>query len=153
MTLGYTRAFFTLPLLSRSLYHFSAPPTWKHISSGSYQFTDLQLESEFSPPSLLTLEYGTACIVFLKEEQRWRPSQLDRSHTESELEVLPDSDAPAQAAGTGEKNRRRKRQAAPSVLADGLAGSTRMVGALDHAQALLAGVVRAATTWSAPRFA
>ena len=70
-----------------------------------------------------------------------------------ELEVLSDSDVPAEMAGTGEKNQRGKRQAATNVLADDPTGSTRVVGALDHAQALLASVVRAAPTLSAPMLA
>ena len=70
-----------------------------------------------------------------------------------EPEVLPEPDVPTEAAGTGGKNQRGKRQAATGVLAHGPAGSTRMVGALDHATALLASVVRAAPTPSAPMLA
>jgi hypothetical protein len=32
--------------------------------------------------SLLTLYHTTECIFFLKEEERWKPSQLDKWHTE-----------------------------------------------------------------------
>jgi hypothetical protein len=71
----------------------------------------------------------------------------------AEPEVLPDADMPAEATGAGEKNQRGKRQEATGVLAKGPASGTGMVGTLDHAVALLAGVVRAAPTRSAPMFA
>ena len=81
------------------------------------------------------------------------PSSSTTGETQkpSEPEVLPDSDVPPQAAGTGKKNQRGKRQAATGILADGLTSGTRVAGALDHAAALLARVVRAAPTRSAPR--
>jgi hypothetical protein len=54
---------------------------------------------------------------------------------------------PPEVAGTGKKNQRGKEgQAATGVLANGSAGGTRVAGALDHAQTLLACVVRAAPT-------
>jgi DDE superfamily endonuclease len=62
----------------------------------------------------------------------------------SEPEVLLTPNVPTEAAGTGEKNQQGKGQATTGVLANGLAGGTRVAGALDHAQALLALVVRAA---------
>jgi hypothetical protein len=49
----------------------------------------------------------------------------------------PASEVPAERAGRGKKNQRGKRGAATSVLAAGIAGSARVVGALDHAAALL----------------
>jgi SRSO17 transposase len=63
-----------------------------------------------------------------------------------EPEVLPEPAVPAEVVGTGGKNQRRKRDAATDILAQGTASGTRMVGALDHAQALLERVVRAAPT-------
>jgi hypothetical protein len=62
----------------------------------------------------------------------------------SEPEAPPPTRVPAAAAGTGKKNQRGKRSATASVLADGAAGGTWMVGALDHAQALLAWLVSTA---------
>jgi len=53
---------------------------------------------------------------------------------------------PAEAAGTGEKNQRGKRRSATSVLAGGAASRARVVGALDHAAALLEWLVAAAPT-------
>jgi SRSO17 transposase len=55
----------------------------------------------------------------------------------SESQAPLQSSVPASAAGTGEKNQREKRDAATSVLADGITSGTGMVGALDHAAALL----------------
>ena len=52
------------------------------------------------------------------------------------------------AVGTGEKNQRGNKRATTRVLAGGPASSAGMVGALDHAAALLASVVRAAPTTS-----
>jgi hypothetical protein len=68
----------------------------------------------------------------------------------SEPEVLPDADVQAEATGAGEKNQRGKRQEATGVLAKGPASGTGLVGTLDHAATLLAGVVRTAPTGSAP---
>ena len=73
-------------------------------------------------------------------------STTGEPHKRPEPVVLPGPDVPAQAAGTGEKNQRGKRQAATGVLAEGTSSGTRVVGALDHAAALLASVVRAAPT-------
>jgi SRSO17 transposase len=67
--------------------------------------------------------------------------------------VLPGSDVPAQAAGTREKNQRRKRQTTAGVLAEGTTSGTRLVRALDHAASLLASVVRSAPTRSVPMLA
>ena len=53
---------------------------------------------------------------------------------------------PAHAAGTGEKNQRGKRSSTAGVLANGEAFGARMVGALDHAQALLERLVATAPT-------
>ena len=62
----------------------------------------------------------------------------------SEPEALPYTDVPAQSVGTGEKNQRGNKEATARVLAGGEAFGTGVVGALDHAAALLASVVRAA---------
>jgi len=79
------------------------------------------------------------------------------SSTTSEPQQPTDSegflDVPMEAAGTGEKNQRGKRQAAPGVLAEGIAKGPCVAGALDHAQALLARVVRAAPTCTVARLA
>ncbi len=64
----------------------------------------------------------------------------------AEPEAPPHSSLPAHATGTGEKNQRGKRGAATSILATGVAGSARMVGALDHAAALLERLVATAPT-------
>ncbi len=66
----------------------------------------------------------------------------------SEAEVHPPTIVPASAVGTGEKNQRGNKRTTARVLADGPALGARMVGALDHAAALLASVVRAAPTSS-----
>jgi SRSO17 transposase len=64
----------------------------------------------------------------------------------SEPPVGTPEGVPADEAGTGKKNQRGKRRSTAGVLADGAAGSTRMVGALDHAAALLAWLVASAPT-------
>lgn len=57
---------------------------------------------------------------------------------------------PASEAGTGEKKQRGKRGAVTSILAQSAAGGTRLVGALDHATALLERLVATApTSWAA----
>jgi SRSO17 transposase len=71
----------------------------------------------------------------------------------SEPTVLLDANVPTQAAGAGEKNQGGKRQAATGILANGPTSSPQLAGALDHAQALLAGVVRAAPTCAIARLA
>jgi len=71
----------------------------------------------------------------------------------SEPEVPPPTHVPAHAVGTGEKNQRGNKRATTRVLAAGPASSAWMVGALDHAAALLASVVRAAPTSSAAMLA
>ncbi len=66
----------------------------------------------------------------------------------SEVEVSPPLRAPDAEAETGKKNRHRTSNAATPLLASSTASGTRMAGALDHAQALLERVVRAAPTSS-----
>jgi SRSO17 transposase len=64
----------------------------------------------------------------------------------SEPPGIPPSGVPADEAGTGKKNQQGKRRPTAGVLADGVAGGTRMVGALDHAAALLERLVSTAPT-------
>jgi hypothetical protein len=64
----------------------------------------------------------------------------------SEPEASLHSSVPAQAAGTGKKNQRGKRNSATAVLAGGAASSERLAGTLDHAQALLERLVAIAPT-------
>src|SRR6266852_2142393 len=73
-------------------------------------------------------------------------SATQEAKAPSEPEVPLHISVPADAAGTGEKNQRGKRGAATSILAAGVAGSARMVGALDHAAALLERLVATAPT-------
>src|SRR5258707_9335546 len=68
----------------------------------------------------------------------------------SDPEASPPTSVPADAAGTGEKNQRGTKSATTHELAGGPASGARVVGALDHAAALLASVVRAAPTTSSP---
>ncbi len=60
--------------------------------------------------------------------------------------VCPQTSVPADAVGTGEKNQRGKQATAPCVLANGTTSGTRVVGALDHAAALLERLVSTAPT-------
>ncbi len=76
------------------------------------------------------------------------PTQETKTPSESDA-PLPTS-VPAGSAGTGKKNRRGKRDAATDVLAAGTASGAWMVGALDHAQALLERVVVTAPTSCRP---
>jgi SRSO17 transposase len=65
---------------------------------------------------------------------------------EAEPQVSAQTNVPVETAGTRKKNLRGKRGKAPDLLADGAEGRTRLVGALDHAQALLARLVATAPT-------
>lgn len=71
----------------------------------------------------------------------------------ADLKGSPQTKIPADGAGTGEKNPRGKRSATTDLLADGAAGGSRLVGALDHAQALLARLVSTAPSPSPSAFA
>jgi len=73
-------------------------------------------------------------------------SATQEAKAPSEPEAPLHISVPADATGTGEKNQRGKRGAATSILAAGVAGSARMVGALDHAAALLERLVATAPT-------
>ena len=66
----------------------------------------------------------------------------------TEAPVVPVSDGSTSEADTGKKKQRGTPRATPGVLAQGPASGSRVVGALDHAAALLAWVVRAAPTSS-----
>ena len=76
------------------------------------------------------------------------PTQEAKAPSEPDA-PLPTS-GPAVSAGTGKKNRRGKRDAATAVLAAGTARGAWMVGALDHAQALLEWLVTTAPTSCRP---
>jgi hypothetical protein len=72
-------------------------------------------------------------------------SRRTQAATESsEPSAIPHTSVPAAVAGTGKKNQRGKRSSTASVLARSAASGTWMVGALDHAQALLAWLVSTA---------
>jgi hypothetical protein len=79
MTLGYTRSFFTLPLLSRSLYHISASPTWKHIAGMIIMLCMIDLWECSASPALP--------LILLQEEERpeRRITSLERVHASSSL--------------------------------------------------------------------
>jgi hypothetical protein len=71
----------------------------------------------------------------------------------AESEAALHISVPADAAGTGEKNQRGKRNAAAGVLARSAASSERLAGTLDHAQALLERLVASAPTSVSAAFA
>jgi SRSO17 transposase len=73
-----------------------------------------------------------------------RPTQEAKAPSEPDAS-LPSS-FPAEAAGTGKKKQRGKRNSATAVLASSAASSERLAGALDHAQALLERLVATAPT-------
>lgn len=80
-------------------------------------------------------------------------STMEELQQPAEPPVLSDAEGPVPTRARGEKNQRRKRQAASDVLAESTASGARVVGALDHAQARFPGVGRAAPTSSAPLLA
>ena len=73
-------------------------------------------------------------------------STTDELLKPAELAVLPQTNVPVVAAGTGKKNQREQRRTTTDLLAGSSTSGTGMVGALDHAAALLASMVRAAPT-------
>jgi hypothetical protein len=73
------------------------------------------------------------------------PSATQEAKAPAEPEAPLHISVPA-AAGTGEKNQRGKRRSAASVLAGGVASRARVVGALDHAAALLEWLVASTPT-------
>jgi len=70
-----------------------------------------------------------------------------------ESEARSERDIPPESARMGEKKQRRNQQATSRLLAKSTEDGSRMAGAVDHAAALLARVVRAAPTRPAPTFA
>ncbi len=64
----------------------------------------------------------------------------------SESSGVPESDVPADGAGTGKKNQGGTRGTAPSVLASRAAGGPKVAGAVDHATTLLERLVATAPT-------
>ncbi len=54
----------------------------KPLSTNAFHDIRLEYPSKLLTSFLLTLEYGTECIFSLKEEERWRPSRLDKWHAE-----------------------------------------------------------------------
>jgi hypothetical protein len=73
-------------------------------------------------------------------------SATQEAKAPSEPEAPLHINVPAAVAGTGKKNQRGKRSSATSVLAGGAASRARVVGAVDHAAALLAWLVASAPT-------
>src|SRR5437588_4253495 len=73
-------------------------------------------------------------------------SPSEEAREPSELDAPRQSSVPADAVGTGEKNQRGKSNSSTGVVASGTASSARLVGTLDHAQALLERVVALAPT-------
>ena len=64
----------------------------------------------------------------------------------AEPDIPPETEVPAARGQTGKKNQRAHQHEAAAVLANGPASGTRMVGALDHAAALLERLVVTAPT-------
>jgi len=73
-------------------------------------------------------------------------SASEEAREPSEPQAPLQSNVPAEASGTGKKNQRGKKHASPRVLASGAPSGARVVGTLDHAQALLERLVAAAPT-------
>jgi SRSO17 transposase len=78
---------------------------------------------------------------------------MEEAHQNSDPEASRPTSVPADAPRTGEKNQRATQSATTHVLAGSPASGARMVGAVDHARALVASVVRAAPTPSSPALA
>jgi hypothetical protein len=74
------------------------------------------------------------------------PSMADQLPKPAEPEIPTETDGPTEAGNTGKKNQREHKHEAASVLADGTAGCTRLVGALDHAAAIVERLVVTAPT-------
>lgn len=71
---------------------------------------------------------------------------VDQRSTSAEPDILPETDVPTERGTTGKKNQRGEKQEATSVLAHGPTSGTRLVGALDHAAAILERLVIIAPT-------
>jgi SRSO17 transposase len=74
------------------------------------------------------------------------PTIVQEPAQRTEASAVSEVDVPASEAGTGKKKQRGRPRATPGVLAISTASGPRMAGAMDHAAALLAWVVRAAPT-------
>jgi hypothetical protein len=81
------------------------------------------------------------------------PSRTAVELEEVEPELPSCTNVPAHEVGTRGKNQRGNTSTTTGVLASSLASGTRMVGAVDHAAALLASMVRTAPTSVAPMLA
>ena len=81
------------------------------------------------------------------------PNRTAEEPKVSEPEIPQSTNVPAHGVETGEKNQRGNTRATICLLAGGLASSSGMVGAVDHALALLASMVRTAPTSFAPMLA
>jgi len=77
-------------------------------------------------------------------------STTEDAREASEPPTSPEPEVAVDGIAPGKKNQQRNSISSTSVLAGGAAGRARVVGALDHAAALLASVVRAAPTTSSP---
>ena len=80
-------------------------------------------------------------------------STTEDAREASEPPTSHELEAAVDVTTTGGKNQLRNKISSTCVLAGGAAGRARVVGALDHAAALLASVVRAAPTTSSPALA
>src|SRR5205823_919958 len=80
-------------------------------------------------------------------------STTEDAREASEPPASHELEAAVDVTTTGKKNQSRNTISSTSVLAGGAAGRAWVVGALDHAAALLASVVRAAPTTSSPALA
>jgi hypothetical protein len=80
-------------------------------------------------------------------------SMTEDAREAPEPPVSHEPEGAVDVAATGEKNQQSNRISSTCVLAGGAASRARVVGALDHAAALLASVVRAAPTTSSPALA
>jgi SRSO17 transposase len=81
------------------------------------------------------------------------PPMMEASLPLPKPETLSERGTPTESMRMGEKNQHRKNQATARLLAKSTEDGSRMAGAVDHAAALLASVVRTAPTRSAPTFA
>jgi hypothetical protein len=77
-------------------------------------------------------------------------STTEKAREASEPPASQEPEGAVDGTVTGKKNQSRNKIPSTSLLASGPASRTRVVGTLDHAAALLASVVRAAPTSSAP---
>ena len=81
------------------------------------------------------------------------PPMREASFPLPQSELSSDSGAPGERTRMGGKNQRGTNHATSRLLAKSTEHGSRMAGAVDHAAALVASVVRTAPTGPAPRFA